>query len=357
MSSAEVPSLSIIIPVFNEESGVARLLSALRSFRELHSELSIEVVFVDDHSTDSTPDLLAKACGSESGLRYLRLTRNSGSHIAILAGMSKSCGECVVFMAADLQDPLELLPQMRELWRQGFRVVWAVRERREKIGITERVVARIFYWLMNRLSDLNFPPTGTDFALLDRRVVKSLLESVGANPSIVADIASLGYRDTHVSYVKQARQVGKSKWTMRMRLKAFADAFVGHTFAPIRLMSYVGLTCATVGFLGAIVTAVLRLTGVTQAAGWAALMVTILTVGGIQMTMLGVLGEYLWRALSEVRRKHLYIIEEEISCSEPASERPQRSGQSSNGASSIPPAIHGPDADSPIPISKEDANP
>jgi hypothetical protein len=142
---------------------------------------------------------------------------------------------------------------------------------------------------------------------------------------------------------------------MRMRLKAFADAFVGHTFAPIRLMSYVGLTCASLGFLGALTAAVLRLTGITQEAGWAALMVTILTVGGIQMTMLGVLGEYLWRALSEVRRKHLYIIEEEISQSGLASE-PNRNDPSANGSSSFPPATRGPEFDRPRSTSREDAS-
>ena len=176
-------------------------------------------------------------------------------------------------------------------------------------------MARAFYWLFNRLSDLRLPPTGTDFAMIDRRVVKALLASIGANPSLVADIAALGFPDTQINYVKQARQVGKSKWTMRMRLKAFADAFVGHTFAPIRLMSYVGLTCASLGFFGAILAIILRLTGITKEQGWAGLMVTILTIGGIQMTMLGVLGEYLWRALSEVKRRHLYIIEDEVSCS------------------------------------------
>jgi polyisoprenyl-phosphate glycosyltransferase len=318
MPSSATPLLSIILPVFNEELGIPRLLAALRSFREVHADLSTEIIFVDDHSSDATPDLLADACRSEPGLRYLRLTRNSGSHIAILAGMAHIRGECAVFLAADLQDPVDLLPQMIQLWRQGVRVVWAVRERREKISLTERIMARVFYWLMNRLSDLNLPPTGTDFALLDRHVVKALLASVGANPSIVADIASLGFRSAHVLYIKHARKFGKSKWTKRMRLKAFADAFVGHTFAPIRFMSYIGLACASLGFVGAIAAVVLRLLGITQGQGWASLMATILTIGGIQMTMLGVLGEYLWRALSEVRRKHLYIIDDDVSCDFPA---------------------------------------
>ena len=315
MSSSAPPLLSIVLPVFNEEPGIPRLLAALRAFRDEHPDLKVEVIFVDDHSSDASPELLTDACRHEPGFRFLRLTRNSGSHTAILAGMAHSRGDCVVFMAADLQDPLDLLPQMIQLWRRGARVVWAVRERREKVSLLERMMARAFYWLFNRLSDLRLPPTGTDFAMIDRRVVKALLASIGANPSLVADIAALGFPDTQINYVKQARQVGKSKWTMRMRLKAFADAFVGHTFAPIRLMSYLGLTCASLGFFGAILAIILRLTGITKEQGWAGLMVTILTIGGIQMTMLGVLGEYLWRALSEVKRRHLYIIEDEVSCS------------------------------------------
>jgi dolichol-phosphate mannosyltransferase len=319
MPSVATPLVSIILPIFNEEAGIPKLVAALRSFRERHTNLSTEIILVDDHSSDATPRLLAEACGSDPQLRYLRLTRNSGSHVAILAGMAHSQGECVVFLAADLQDPLELIPEMIGLWKQGFRVVWAVREHREKVSIAERVTSRVFYWLLNRLSELALPPTGTDFAMLDRRVVRALLASVGANPSIVADIASLGFRDTHISYIKQARQVGKSKWTMQMRLKAFADAFVGHTFAPVRLMSYLGLSCAALGFSGAITVIILRLMNITQGQGWAGLLVTILTIGGTQMTMLGILGEYLWRTTSEVRRRHLYIVEDDVSSSPPTS--------------------------------------
>jgi dolichol-phosphate mannosyltransferase len=313
MSTAASPVLSIVLPVFNEEPGIPGLLAALRQFCATHPDTPTEVIFVDDHSVDATPQLLADACRAEPGMHYLRLTRNSGSHVAILAGLAHASGECAVFMAADLQDPLDLLPRMIDQWRQGSRVVWAVREQREKISLAERFMAGVFYGLLNRLSDIKLPATGTDFALLDRRVVKTLLASVGANPSIIADIASLGFRDSQIYYVKQARRVGKSKWTLRMKLKAFADAFVGHTFAPIRLMSYVGMTCASLGFLFAIISIVLRLAGITQGQGWASLMVTMLTMGGIQMLMLGVLGEYLWRALSEVRPKHLYIIDDHVS--------------------------------------------
>lgn len=315
MKSAKPVLLSIVIPVFNEELGIPKLLEELQRFFSAHPDLSIEVIFVDDHSSDATQELLSAACRIHDGFRYLRLMRNSGSHVAILAGLSHSQGECVVFMAADLQDPPELLPQMLKLWREGFRVVWAVRECREEVSLTERYMANLFYWLLNHMSSLSLPPTGADFALLDRRVVKTLLDAIGASPSIVADIASLGFHETQLPYIKQARRLGKSKWTLRMRLKAFADAFVGHTFAPIRAMSYFGFACASFGFIGAIVTIALRLIGMTHQQGWAGLMVTILVIGGVQMMMLGVLGEYLWRTLNEVRRRHLFIVEDDVSCS------------------------------------------
>ena len=117
MSSSAPPLLSIVLPVFNEEPGIPRLLAALRAFRHEHADLGVEVIFVDDHSSDESPELLSEACRHEPGFRFLRLTRNSGSHVAILAGMAHSRGDCVVFMAADLQDPLDLLPQMIQLWR------------------------------------------------------------------------------------------------------------------------------------------------------------------------------------------------------------------------------------------------
>lgn len=301
--------LSLVLPVYNEESGIAALLLRLQALRQ-SGAVPIEVIFVDDHSQDNTPAILREACRTNANYRYLRLARNSGSHTAILAGLSQARGECAVFLAADLQDPPELVPEMLRLWHQGNHVVWAVREKREGIPLMEQLLSRMFYWLMNRFSDVRYPPQGADFAMLDRRVVSALLASVGSDVSLGADISALGFRCAEVPYVKAIRQFGRSKWNLRMKLKAFADAFVGHSYAPIRFMSYSGILMGAMGFLYAWVVVALRLTLHTPVEGWASLMVITLLLGGMQMTMLGVLGEYLIRALREARRRPHYIVED-----------------------------------------------
>jgi polyisoprenyl-phosphate glycosyltransferase len=302
--------LSIILPVYNEEAGLADLLAALERFAADNRDVAMEVLFVDDHSIDRTPTILKQECRANPRYRYLRLSRNCGSHIAILAGLENARGACAVFLASDLQDPPALIPKMLRLWREGHQVVWAVRNRREGVSRRERAFARMFYWLLNRLSEVSFPPQGADFALLDRKVVSALLASAGSDPSLGADIASLGFRQAQVPYVKAARQFGRSKWNLRKRLKAFADAFVGHSFAPIRFMSYAGLLMALIGFIYALAVIALRLTFAVPVEGWASLMVVTLIAGGMQMTMLGILGEYLTRTLREARGRPRHIVEE-----------------------------------------------
>jgi glycosyltransferase involved in cell wall biosynthesis len=310
--------LSIVIPVYNEGSGLLLLADRLQeTIRSLGIE--IEVLFVDDHSQDESLQILQELSRTHPSFRYLRLARNSGSHIAILAGLEHARGDCVVFMAADLQDPPELIAKMLELWQQGNRTVWAVRAKRAGVPLIDRVFARVFYWLINRFGEVSMPPDGADFALIDRTVIDALLRSAGANPSLFCEIAKLGFRQAEIPYVKEARQFGATKWNFRKRLKLFADTFVAVSYAPMRAMSYLGLAFNALGFLCALVIAVVHLAGAGEVPGYASIMVAVLTIGGVQMLMLGVLGEYLWRTLDESRHRPRYFIEAAAPQREPAS--------------------------------------
>lgn len=301
--------LSIVIPVFNEEESLPHLQARLDTLIA-KLEMPAEVWLVDDHSTDRTPQLLREICAANDDYHFIRLAANSGSHVAILAGLGQTVGECVAILAADLQDPPELIPQMLAQWREGNHVIWAVREQREGISITERFTANLFYWLLNRFSEVKLPPTGADFSLLDRAVVDAVLQSVGANPSMGLEVARLGFRQVEIPYVKAARQFGKSKWNLRKKLNAFADAFVTTSYMPLRAMSYIGITVSVIGFLYALVIVTLRIFNVLTVEGWAALMVVVLVFGGVQMLMLGVIGEYLWRTLEHARQRPLYFVED-----------------------------------------------
>jgi glycosyltransferase involved in cell wall biosynthesis len=326
MQNMPPPSLSIVIPVFNEEAVLPALEQRLRAFADRLTPLITEIILVDDHSADRSPQLLKDICQRDARFRYARLARNSGSHVAILAGLARARGECAIFLAADLQDPPELILHMLELWRSGRHVVWAVREEREGVSRTDLSLSNFFYRLLNLLGEVNLPPRGSDFALLDRKALDALMRSAGSDPSIGGEIARLGFSSEKITYTKQKRAAGNSKWTLKSKLKAFADAFVSFSYAPLRAMSYLGMLFSLLGFAYAILVVILRLMTRAPVQGWSSLIVVVLVLGGVQMMMLGVLGEYLWRTLEAARQRPIYFLEDtsEMSAGADADAEPQQ---------------------------------
>ena len=317
------PLLSIVIPVFNEEDVLPVLVVRLCSFMERFPPLQVEVVFADDHSSDRSLELLKEICGSDSRFRYARLARNSGSHVAILAGLAQARGECSVFLAADLQDPPELIPQMLDRWRGGDQIVWAVRKEREGVSRVDLFLSNTFHRLLNLMGEVSLPPRGCDVALLDKKVVSALLKSAGSHPSVIGEIARLGFSQAEVAYIKEKRAAGATKWTLKKKLAAFADAFVSFSYVPLRAMSYLGMLFSLLGFTYALVVVVLRLTTRTPVQGWSSLIVVVLVLGGVQMMMLGVLGEYLWRTLEAARQRPIYFLEDSSEANTGAAEQSQ----------------------------------
>ncbi len=304
------PELSIVIPVYNEEAVLPTLWKRLCSFADQLTPLLTEIILVDDHSSDQSPEMLKEFCRQDPRFRYARLAKNSGSHVATLAGLAQARGSCAVFLSADLQDPPELILQMLDLWRAGHHVVWAVRGERQGVSRIDLFLANTFYRLLNLLGEVNLPPRGSDFALLDRKALDALLESAGSDPSLGGEIARLGFSAAQIAYTKERRAAGVSKWTLKKKFKAFADAFVSFSYAPLRAMSYLGMACSFLGFAYALLVIVVRLTTQTPVQGWASLIVVVLVLGGVQMMMLGILGEYLWRTLEAARHRPTYFLEE-----------------------------------------------
>jgi glycosyltransferase involved in cell wall biosynthesis len=317
------PELSIVIPVFNEEAAIPALVARLREILDRLAPLEVEILLMDDHSSDRSAEILRDLNRRDPRFRYARLAKNSGSHIAILAGLAEARGESAVFLAADLQDPPELIPRMLDLWRGGNQVVWAVREEREGVSRFDVFLSNAFYRLLNLMGEVNLPPRGSDFALLDKKVIDALLKSTGSHPSVIGEIARLGFSQTEIKYTKEQRVAGTTKWTLGRKLKAFADAFVLFSYMPLRIMSYVGMLCSLTGFAYALLVIILRLRNSTPVQGWSSLMVVVLVLGGVQMMMLGVLGEYLWRTLEAARRRPVYFLEESSEMDTAASVQPQ----------------------------------
>jgi len=322
-------TLAVVIPVYNEEENLRALYERLDGVFSRCGDVNTSVIFVDDHSADRTPEILGSLATKDSRIGWLRLSRNSGSHVACAAGLDHSNADAVILMAADLQDPPELIPELLAKHAEGYHLVWAVREQREGETWFTRAASELFYWLMNRLTELKLPPQGADFFLADRRVVEAFRQLPERSLSLFAAFAWIGFRQTSISYVKQVRNAGRTKWTLRRKILLAIDSFVGFSYVPLRFMSYMGIISATVGLVWAVCIFATRLAGITQTPGYASLMVTILILAGVQMLMLGILGEYLWRTLEESRQRPRYFIEEAPT----ALQRPQKLLEKDRGTS------------------------
>jgi len=302
------PVLTVVTPAYNEADNLPRLYERLSQTLD-PLELDWEWVIVDDHSSDRTFKVVESLAAQDARIRGYRFARNLGAHTAIRCGINYAGGDCAAIMAADLQDPPETLPELVARWQAGAQVVWAVRAHREGETVSTVGFSRLYYWLMRRVVGIKeMPATGADFFLIDRRVIDALSQFNESHTSLMALVTWMGFRQTEISYPKQARLHGRSGWSLEKKLKLVVDSVTSFTYLPIRLMSYLGFIVALLGFLYAGWVIINAMFG-RPAYGWSSLMVVVLVVGGIQMIMMGVLGEYLWRALDEARRRPRYIVE------------------------------------------------
>jgi len=297
-----------VTPAYNEAANLPLFYERLcRVLNPL--DLDWEWILVDDHSADETFEVIGNIAEQDPRVQGIRLARNFGSHTAMTCGLHHAAGDCAVVMASDLQDPPETVPALLAKWREGAQVVWAVRSRREGEKASTVGFARLYYLLMRRIIGIKeMPATGADFFLVDRGVVDAFRQFNESNVSILALITWMGFRGANIPYEKKARLQGRSGWSLERKLKLVIDSVTSFTYLPIRMMSYLGFIVALLGFIYAGVVIVNSLIG-NPVQGWSSLMVVVLVLGGVQMLMMGVLGEYLWRALDEARRRPRYLIE------------------------------------------------
>lgn len=300
--------LSIITPAYNETKSLPLLHRALHGVLD-GMGVDWEWIVVDDHSADQTFAVTEELSRLDSRVRGVRMARNVGSHRAICCGLSLARGACGVIMAADLQDPPETIPALLEAWSRGSQVVWAVRQKREGESASTVAFARLYYWIMrNVVGTKELAPEGADFLLMDRRVINALNRFGESNISLFPLISWMGFRQSSIYYVKQARVHGSSGWTISKKIKLVVDSVASFSYLPIRAMSILGICCALSGFLYAGLVIFNYICG-RPSAGWSSLMVVVLLIGGILMLMMGVLGEYMWRSLDESRRRPRFLIE------------------------------------------------
>lgn len=310
--SEKLPTLSVVVAAFNEEGNLPLLHQRVLALDWAALGLTPEFVFVDDHSRDRTPAILRDLAQRDPRVKVLRFSKNFGSHKAFTAGLEHCTGDAAVILAADLQDPPETIPQLVDKWRAGAKVVWAVRSAREGESAGTKLFSALYWHLMRHYAEVEPPKAGADFLLVDRRVIDVLRTSPEKHTSLLALIQWMGFDQDSIEYVKQERHSGRSKWTLRKKLKLAVDSFVSFSYFPIRIMSSVGFVFAFTGFLYALVVIIRAIFYGSPVQGWPALMCAVLIVGGVQLVMLGVLGEYLWRAFDETRGRPRYVVEERI---------------------------------------------
>ena len=301
--------ISIIIPIYNEKENLRLLYSRLVNVSSIITDHHFEIVFVDDCSSDGTYGILKELIEKDQQVQIIRFARNCGSHAAVSAGLKFCRGDAAVMIAADLQDPPEIIPDLIAKWEKGFRVVWGVRNNREGENVITRAFSRLFYFLMNHLTDITQPAMGADVFLVDRKVIEAVKQSPEKNSSIYMLIGWLGFSQTSIEYTKEARHFGKSKWGISKRLKLFFDSLISFSYVPLRLMSFSGCVVALIGLIYGTEIFIEALVKKTAVAGWTSLMIIVLIMGGMQMVMMGMLGEYLWRTYDETRGRPKYVIE------------------------------------------------
>jgi len=303
--------ISVIFPVFNEQDNLDKLYDTLNQVVNKVPRIKFEFIFVDDCSTDRSPEILQKLNAKDERVKIIRFSRNFGSHTALSAGFHHSKGDCAIVLASDLQDPPDLILKLVEKWERGSKVVWAVRSKREGESFSTKIFSKLYNFLLNILTDIKVPPLGTDVFLADRIVIDAYKNVVEKHSSIYLIFAWLGFPQDQIEYVKEARYKGKSNWTIGDKFKLVIDSILSFSYLPVRFISILGVMTAFLGFIYASLVFWNFIHG-EPVQGWSSLMVTILIVGGIVMIMLGVLGEYLWRTFDESRRRPHYIIEYQI---------------------------------------------
>jgi len=302
--------ISIVVPVYYNEDTLMDLYEDMKA--KILGEFSdYELVFVDDGSGDSSWEIMNQIAELDKNVRLVKLSRNFGEHAAIFAGLSVCTGDCAVTKQADLQEDSLIILEMFEKWKQGNKVVLAVRRSRDESKI-KVFFANMYYALVRKFVNKNMPVGGCDCYLIDRKVIEVLERMDEKNSSLTLQVLWAGFKTENVYFDRKDREKGKSRWTLAKKVKLVLDSMMSFSYVPIRLMAVTGIIF-NIGALALFISVIVEyFTKGTPIAGWSSLMCVVLCSFGLILLMLGILGEYLWRALDAARTRPTFIIDEEI---------------------------------------------
>jgi dolichol-phosphate mannosyltransferase len=298
---------TIIIPVYNEEAVVHETYCRLTRVMESTGE-SYELLFVNDGSRDRTAEIIEACAESDDCVKLLDFSRNFGHQIAITAGMDFACGEAIVIIDGDLQDPPELIPQMIKKWQEGYEVVYARRSKRKGETLFKKWTASLFYRTLRMLTEINIPLDTGDFRLIDRKVCDAMRGIREKNRFVRGLVSWVGFRHTAIEYVREERFAGETKYPLKKMLRFSLDGITSFSYKPLRLAMYLGFIISSASFVYLIISLSQRLFTASTVAGWASLIACLLLLNGVILVLLGILGEYVGRIYNETKNRPLYIL-------------------------------------------------
>ncbi len=313
----QLPTYSIVVPVYNEQETLGELHNRLSQLMD-RLDGPCELILVNDGSDDDSHRIIADLARNDRRVKVIDLSRNFGHQLAVTAGMDYASGQAVIIMDADLQDPPEVTLEMAAKWREGYEVVYAVREHRQGESWFKRASAAVFYRILRKLTKTDIPVDTGDFRLVDRKALRSVCRMPENHRFLRGMFAWIGYRQTGVMFRRPERYAGVTKYPLRKMIKLAADGILGFSNEPLRLGIKLGFLVAGAAMLYGLVMAALKMMGVIPTvSGWTSLMVVITFLGGIQLIVIGIIGEYLGRVYDEVRRRPLYIVRDTHGFAEP----------------------------------------
>ena len=302
-------SVSIIIPVYNEEKVLKKLYQRLLKVLNNLTNYKFEILFINDGSIDNTSKILGQIRNLDKRVSFINLSRNFGKEIAMIAGFDYIIGDCAIVMDADLQHPPEIIPEMLYYWEEGYDDVYAKRRDRKKESFTKRILSKCYYGILNKLSEYPIQENVGDFRLLDRRCVNALKQFRESKRNTKGMYSWIGYNKKEILYDPEERVEGKSKWSYLKLFNLAIDGITSCTIAPLRISSMLGIMISMCAFIYMIIIIFKTIIFGEVVKGFPTIMVIVLFLGGVQLLSIGILGEYIGRMFSEIKNRPLYLID------------------------------------------------
>jgi glycosyltransferase involved in cell wall biosynthesis len=301
--------LSIVVPVFNEADVIDAFYERTKKVMKSLEWLSHEIIFMDDGSKDDSYLKLLSLGKADPNIRIIKFSRNFGHQIAITAGLDFAKGDAIVIIDSDLQDPPEIIPQFIDKWKEGYDVVYGIREKREGEKKFKLITASLFYKLLKRCTNIDIPMDVGDFRLVSRRVVEQIKMLREKDRFVRGLVSWVGFKQTGVYYLRDKRYAGETKYPLRKMVKFALDGVTGFSAVPLKLATWLGYIVSLLAFIYACSVFIQKALGITIQ-GWATIMVGMLFLGGVQLICLGIMGEYVGRIFREIKQRPMYIIED-----------------------------------------------